>query len=159
MSSTHSKAITVELPSGVRHYHTTAFALSDEAYDALTAEDGWEERGWAVKPDDTHPLGWHLQKVAEVRGHQITVFPPRQPRTTEQAARDILAESMTPVVADAEDEAWRERGWRESPDRDDGKPVSEEDLMQGYGLAVHADELRRRRVPHALRRDLGVNDA
>lgn len=107
---------TVELPPGVRHHHTTCVATSDEAYDALTVEDGWKERGWAVDRCDTYPMGWHLQKEAEIRGCRITVFPPKQPQGVERVARDILAESMTPIVTPQEDEAWTERGWKESRD-------------------------------------------
>lgn len=40
------------------------------------------------------------------------------------------------------------------PDRDNNRPVTEEELLNGYGAQV--DELvRSRPVPHALRRDLG----
>lgn len=45
------------------------------------------------------------------------------------------------------------------PDRDDNRPVTEPELMRGYGLEVNAAELRRRRLPHALRRDLGGDAA
>lgn len=152
-----SNTTTVELPPGVRHSTTTAFARSEDAYAALTQEAGWEERAWRIGRSDAYPTGWHVQKEAVISGCHIVVFPPRQSRP-EQVVRDILAESMTPIVTAAEDEAFRERGWRESRlDRDDGRPVTEGELAQGYGLAVHADEIaRKRRVPYALRRDLGL---
>lgn len=123
MGSTNNTASTVELPPDVDHHSTSAFARSWEAYDALTAEDGWTETR-RFDPETGAPHQW---KRGEIRGHAITVHAPRGPRPNGATL-----------------------------DRDDNRAVSEPELMQGYGLAVHADELRRRRTPHALKRDLGL---
>ena len=61
---------TVELPSGVRHATTDTEATSWDAYQALSAEDGWEHH---------HPEGSRGWKEAEIRGHRIIVFPPQEP--------------------------------------------------------------------------------
>lgn len=110
--STHFEATvgvaTVELPPGVEHYETSCFAPTWELYDSLAEEDGWtEERS-------RHELSGHAWKRAEIRGNNIVVHEPTAPRPVEQVARDILAESMTPIVTPGEDEAFAERGWRES---------------------------------------------
>ena len=76
-----SSITTVEFPSGVRPTTLHGHAGSWDAWDALTASDGWEEQTWKVEPDELgHPASLHTQKVGEIRGHRITVFPPQQPQ-------------------------------------------------------------------------------
>lgn len=55
---------TAKLMPGVSHYHTTGFADTQEAYDALDAVDGWTE-------DEKLP-----RKEALINGRWTTVFPP-----------------------------------------------------------------------------------
>lgn len=40
-------------------------------------------------------------------------------------------------------------------DRDDDQPVTEDELLNGYGVSLD-ERIRRASVPHALRRDLGM---
>lgn len=40
-------------------------------------------------------------------------------------------------------------------DRDDNQPVTEDELLNGYGVSLD-ERIRRASVPHALRRDLGM---
>ena len=77
---------TVELPSGVRHYTTTCFAETWEAYDALTLEDDWREHKWYTNATgrcnpNLPDARIHREKVAAIRGHNIIVFPPLHDRT------------------------------------------------------------------------------
>lgn len=74
--TTQSNATTVELPSGCRHHRTSLFAESREAYDALTAEDGWKEFV-RYRQDTGEPFAW---KSGEIRGHEITVHAPDEER-------------------------------------------------------------------------------
>jgi hypothetical protein len=93
-SATKSKPHTVELPANVAHYRTDCFAENWHAYDMLTVEDGWTV-GYPYE-------GGREFKEAVIRGHRIVVHPPLRPQGTEEVVRDILAESMTPLVSPGE---------------------------------------------------------
>ena len=74
---------TVELPSGVKHYTTTCFAETDQAFDLLSRDDGWEYASWHYDPNTGERVPYtsagsrvHRSKSAEIAGKHITVFPP-----------------------------------------------------------------------------------
>jgi hypothetical protein len=79
---------TVTFPAGVRHIQASGFAQDWPAYDALTAEDGWEERSWwcteadgkGCEPtDDGATL--HTHKETTIGGCRVVVSPPFEART------------------------------------------------------------------------------
>ena len=74
MSTTNSPTRTPDLPAGVRHYETSGFAESWEAYDALTPEDGWIEAG-AYKTDTGERRSWKRRTVAH--GGSVCVHQPK----------------------------------------------------------------------------------
>jgi len=76
MPAANSTASTVELPSGCKHFRTSAFAESWEAYDRLAPGDGWREVT-RFDPETGAPRSW---KEGEVRGHTITVHAPNMER-------------------------------------------------------------------------------
>lgn len=63
--------ISVSLPSGTRHQHTTAVANTSEAYRLITAP----EQCWMDHTE--HPARKHCQKSLRIDGNSITVHPPR----------------------------------------------------------------------------------
>lgn len=76
MTDVQHSSTAVELPPGVRHHSTSTFAESWEAYDVLTAEDGWTE-STRYDPETGIPHSW---KIAVVSGHTISVHAPKGER-------------------------------------------------------------------------------